>query len=138
MPRILAIDYGTKRVGIAVSDELQIIASGLTTVHSKDVIVFLKEYVSKEIVESIVVGDPEPLGNEDRTMKITIDAFVRKLNKEIPHIPVFRMNERFTSKAAHRSLLEAGANKSTRRNKELVDKISATIILQDFMEYHKK
>lgn len=129
----MAIDYGSKRVGIAVSDPLQIIATGLTTVHSKDVIDFLKKYILKEPVECIVVGEPKRLNNEPSDSARFIDPFVVHLKRSFPGIKVERLDERFTSKMAFQTMIDSGLKKKDRQNKELVDEISATIILQDYM-----
>ncbi len=134
MGRILAIDYGQKRVGIAVTDEDQIIASPLTTVHSKDIIAFLKNYISKEKVELFVVGEPRQMNNQaSESVKYT-EPFVRLLVKQFPEIPVERVDERFTSMMAQRTILESGAKKKDRQNKALVDTVSAAIILQSYLE----
>ncbi len=134
MGRILAIDYGSKRVGLAVTDEMQMIAGGLTTVHSKDVIAFLKDYCSKEDVECIVVGEPFDMQNRASDASRYIDPFVKHLRKQFPHIPVERMDERFTSQMAMRAMIDAGLKKKARQNKALVDTISATIILQYYLQ----
>ncbi|MBK6965428.1 MAG: Holliday junction resolvase RuvX [Bacteroidales bacterium] len=134
MSRILAIDYGQKRVGIAVTDEGQMIASPLTTVHSKDIISFLKEYVSKEKVELFVVGEPRQMNNQASESVRFIEPFVRLLVKQFPEIPVERVDERFTSMMAQRTILESGAKKKDRQNKALVDTVSAAIILQSYLE----
>lgn len=133
MPRILAIDYGTKRCGIAVSDTLQIIATGLTTVHSKDIIEWLKNYMSKEPVETIVVGDPKDLRGNPTDATRMANEFVTHLKKQFPAIQVVRIDERFTSKMATKAILDSGVKKKDRQNKELIDEVSATILLQDFM-----
>ena len=134
MGRILAIDYGAKRVGIAVTDSLQMIATALTTVHSKDVISFLKEYITKENVESIVIGEPKRLNNTPTHATPLVEAFVKLLNKTFPDIPVYGVDERFTSKMASQALLMSGLKKKDRQNKELVDSTSAAIILQSYLE----
>ncbi len=134
MGRILAIDYGKKRVGVAVTDPLQIIANGLTTVSSNDILKFVVDYVSKENVEKIVVGLPKTMrGEESESMKY-ITPFMASLKKKIPNIPVEMFDERFTSVLAHRAIIEGGVKKMDRRNKALVDEVSATIILQSYME----
>ncbi|MGB3949039.1 MAG: Holliday junction resolvase RuvX [Bacteroidia bacterium] len=133
MARIMAIDYGSKRVGIAVTDPLQIIATGLTTVHSKDLIDFLKNYFLKEPVECIVVGEPKRLNNEPSDSARFINPFVVHLKRTFPSIKVERLDERFTSKMAFQTMIDSGLKKKDRQNKELVDEISATIILQDYM-----
>ncbi|MHC1778536.1 MAG: Holliday junction resolvase RuvX [Lentimicrobium sp.] len=134
MGRILAIDYGQKRVGIAVTDEGQMIASPLTTVHSKDIISFIKDYVSKEKVELFVVGEPRQMNNQASESVKFIEPFVRLLVKQFPEIPVERVDERFTSMMAQRTILESGAKKKDRQNKALVDTVSAAIILQSYLE----
>lgn len=134
MGRILAIDYGQKRVGIAVTDESRIIANGLTTVHVKDVMAFLKEYIGKENVDSIVVGEPRDMKNRASDASRFIEPFVKHLKKQFPDIVVERMDERFTSKMAFQTMIDAGLKKKSRQNKELVDTISATLILQSYME----
>ncbi len=133
MARLMAIDYGTKRVGIAVSDSMQIIATGLTTVHSKDVIEFLKKYMEKEEVACIVVGEPKQLNNLPSESAAVIDSFVKHLKRTFPTIKVERMDERFTSKMAFQTMIDSGLKKKDRQNKALVDEISATIILQSYM-----
>ncbi|MCE3281003.1 MAG: Holliday junction resolvase [Bacteroidetes bacterium] len=137
MARIMAIDYGSKRVGIAVTDALQIISTGLTTVHSKDLIEFLKNYLAKEEVECIVVGEPKRMNNEPSDSARFIEPFVMHLKRTFPKIKVERMDERFTSKMAFQTMIDSGLKKMDRRNKELVDEISATIILQSYMEKKK-
>ena len=134
MGRILAIDYGQKRVGLAVTDELQMIASALTAVASKDVINFLKEYIARENVECFVVGYPLTLQNQLSESARFTEPFVKHLQRTFPHIRVERMDERFTSKMATAAILESGAKKKDRQNKSLVDKVSAVLILQSFME----
>ncbi len=133
MGRLLAIDYGTKRTGIAVTDELQIIASGLTTVNSSELIAFLKDYISKEKVDTIIVGLPKQMNNTDSESEIYIQKFIIKLQKELITIPIIRVDERFTSKMAFQTMIDSGLSKKQRKNKALVDEISATLILQSFM-----
>ena len=133
MGRILAIDYGTKRTGIAVTDELQIIASGLTTVVTHDLIGFLTDYISKENVELFIIGEPKQMNNEVSESEASIQIFIEKLTKEIPDIPIKRVDERFTSKMAFQTMIDSGLNKNQRKNKALVDEISATIILQSYL-----
>ncbi|MGK0366028.1 MAG: putative Holliday junction resolvase [Saprospiraceae bacterium] len=134
MGRILSIDYGTKRTGIAVTDPLQIIASGLTTVHTGELWEWLKKYISEENVERIVLG--EPLHHDDKPAQFhhLVVGFSRKIKKSFPEIEVALWDERFTSQAAKQAILMSGAKKKKRRNKELIDKMSATLILQDYME----
>ncbi len=134
MPRLLAIDYGTKRVGIAVSDPLQLIAQGLTTVATKDCIPFLRGYFLKEAVEVVVVGLPKRLDNTATDATAMAQAFVRLLRREFPAMRVEVIDERFTSKMAFQTLIDSGLKKKDRRDKALIDEVSATIMLQDFME----
>jgi putative holliday junction resolvase len=133
----MAIDYGSKRVGIAVTDPLQLIAGGLTTVHSKDLMEFLKTYLAKEKVECIVVGEPKKMNNTPSDSARFIEPFVVHLKRTFPEIRVERIDERFTSRMAFQTMIDAGLGKKDRRNKELVDEISATIILQSYMERKK-
>ena len=133
MGRILAIDYGSKRTGIAVTDELQIIASGLTTVSTKSLLEFLKSYVSLETVDLIVVGLPKQMNNKLSKSEPLILKFIKILNNQFPDMPVERVDERFTSKIAFRSMITSGLNKNQRKNKSLVDEISATLILQSYL-----
>jgi putative Holliday junction resolvase len=132
--RILAIDYGKKRTGLAVTDELQIIANGLTTVPTAELVDFILNYVKKEPVELVVVGLPKQMNNEPSENMCRITPFVNRLRKLLPDIPVEFHDERFTSVLAHRAILDSGIGKMARRNKELVDEVSATIILQSYME----
>jgi putative holliday junction resolvase len=134
MARILAIDFGTKRTGIAVTDELQLIASGLTTVETKNLLIFLKDYISKEKVELFIVGEPKRMDDTPSDVEVHIAAFIKKLNIEIPTIPVDRVDERFTSKMAFQTMIDSGLKKKQRRNKALLDEISATIILQEYLQ----
>lgn len=134
MARLLAIDYGRKRSGIAVTDTLQIIANGLTTVPSHTIINFLKDYIAKESVELIIVGLPRQMNYEESESMQYIKPFVKKLQKEIPNIPVEYFDERFTSRMAQQTMIDGGLKKKQRQNKALVDEISATIILQGYME----
>ena len=138
MGRILAIDYGRKRVGIAVTDPLRIIANGLVTVHSKDIFSFLEEYISTEEVDVIVVGYPTTLKNEGSEALRFINPFIKKLHNKFPKLIIDIYDERFTSKMAKNAMIEGGLKKKDRQNKALVDKISATIILQSYMEYKNK
>ena len=136
MGRILAIDYGKVRTGIAVTDELQIIASGLTTVATTELLAFLKDYITKESVELILVGQPKQMDNTASESEALIQPFLRKLQAQIPQIPMQRVDERFTSKMAFQTMLDSGMKKKQRRNKALIDEISATIILQSYL-YNK-
>lgn len=137
MSRILALDVGRKRTGVAVTDQLQIIANGLTTVSTCKVLDFLQEYILKEPVERIIVGLPRQMNNEYSESMKYIEPLVKSLRKKIPSVPIEFVDERFTSVMAHRTMLEGGLKKKNRQNKELVDEISATIILQSYMEYKK-
>ncbi len=134
MARLLSIDYGKKRTGIAVSDPLQIIANGLTTVETSGLFDFLKEYLDKENVECIVVGLPKQMSGELSENMKRIEPFVNRLKKLYPDISVEYYDERFSSKMAHQAMIDGGLKKRDRQNKELVDEISATIILQGYME----
>ena len=134
MGRLLAIDYGRKRTGIAVTDTLQLIANGLTTVPTHELLSFILDYVSKEPVERILVGLPKQMNNETSENMQRIEPFVRSLKTRLPDMPVEYVDERFTSVLAHRTMLEAGLKKKDRQNKALVDEISATIILQSYLE----
>jgi putative Holliday junction resolvase len=138
MGRILAIDYGSKRVGIAVTDSLQIIATGLTTVHSKDLIAYLEAYLAKEQVECIVVGEPKTLQNEASDSARYIEPFVTHLTRKFPNIKIARYDERFTSVLAHQAMLMGGLKRKDRANKDTVDMISATIILQDYLSFNRR
>lgn len=133
MGRILAIDYGTKRTGIAITDELQIIASGLTTVATKDLLTFLTDYISREQVELFVIGEPKQMNNEASESEEYIEEFLKTLTLKIPNIPIKRVDERFTSKMAFQTMIDSGLKKNQRKNKTLVDEISATIILQSYL-----
>ena len=133
MARILAIDYGEKRTGIAVTDELQIIASGLITVKTDELIKFLIDYSNKEQVELFIVGLPKQMNNSDSESEKHILSFLKQLKKSLPKIPIKRIDERFTSKIAFQTMIESGLKKKQRRNKGLVDEISATIILQSYL-----
>lgn len=132
--RILAIDYGKKRTGLAVTDPLQIIANGLTTVETKNLEAFVVDYVGREPVERIIVGQPRQMNGQDSENMCRITPFVNRLRKLLPDIPIELFDERFTSVLAHRTMLESGIGRKARQNKALVDEISATIILQGWME----
>lgn len=134
MGRLLSIDYGQKRVGIAVSDSLQIIANGLTTVPTQELFVFLKTYFTKESVEKVIVGKPMQTNGQPSENLQRVCAFVVKFQKQFPNIPVEWYDERYTSTMAHQAMLDGGLKKKARQNKALVDEISATIILRDYME----
>ncbi|MBQ5895616.1 MAG: Holliday junction resolvase RuvX [Bacteroidaceae bacterium] len=134
MARILAIDYGKKRTGLAVTDELQLIAGGLTTVATVELVDFILGYVKKEPVERIVVGLPKQMNNMPSENMCRIEPFVNRMRKLLPDVPIEYHDERFTSVLAHQAILASGIGKMARRNKELVDEVSATIILQSYME----
>ena len=133
MSRILAIDFGKVRTGIAVTDELQIIASGLTTVATTELISFLKTYTQQENVALFLVGLPKQMDNTDSESEVFITPFLEKLKKQFPTIPVRRVDERFTSKMAFQTMIDSGLKKGKRKDKALVDEISATIILQSYL-----
>ncbi|KAA6349840.1 putative pre-16S rRNA nuclease [termite gut metagenome] len=134
MGRILAIDYGKKRTGIAVSDTMQLIANGLTTVSGGEILGFILDYVKTEPVECMVIGSPKQMNNEVSENRKHVDAFVRILRKHLPDMPVKFVDERFTSVLAQRTMRDAGLKKKDRQNKALVDEISAVIILQTYLE----
>lgn len=134
MARIMSIDYGKKRTGIAVTDPLQMIANGLTTVDTPQLFDFIADYLTKEQVERIVVGYPKQTNGEDSENMKRIKPFVNRLRKLYPQITVELYDERFTSVLAHRAIIESGISRKARQDKALVDKISATIILQDYLE----
>jgi putative Holliday junction resolvase len=134
MSRILALDYGKKRTGVAVTDPLKIIANGLITIPTPTVLDFVLKYVAEESVERIVVGYPKQMNNEDSENMKRIVPFVNLLKKRLPSIPIELYDERFTSVLAHRAIIESGLRKKARQNKALVDEISATIILQSYLE----
>ncbi len=137
MSRILAIDYGKKRTGIAITDALQIIANGLCTVPTNELFDFLLQYTAKEQVETIVVGHPKQMSGEDSENMCRIVPFVNRLKKVLPQMKVEMFDERFTSVLAHQTIIDAGLKKKARQNKALVDEISATIILQSYLESKK-
>ena len=136
MARILAIDYGIKRTGLAVTDPLQIIAGALTTVETPQLFNFLKDYISKEPVELIIIGDPRNLDDSDTHATPHVRKAIERLKKEFPAIPVITVDERFSSKMAKGAMIEMGMKKMQRRDKSMVDKIAATILLQEYMERH--
>ena len=130
----MAIDYGKKRVGLAVTDPLQLIANGLTTVKTNELLDFLGNYLAKEKVDRFVVGQPKTLANKDSEAMVYIKPFIKALQNKFPEIEVIMVDERFTSSIAFQTMLDAGLGKKARRNKELVDTISATLILQTYLE----
>ena len=133
MPRILSIDYGIKRTGLAVTDELQIIASGLTTIPSSEVMFFLKDYFSKENVAKVLIGEPKQMNGQPSESAPIIEKFVDDFKATFPEIKVERVDERFTSKMAFQTMIDSGLKKKQRQNKALVDEIAATIMLQDYL-----
>lgn len=134
MGRILALDYGKMRTGIAVTDELQMIASGLATVDTAQLLPFLKQYVVAEPVDCMVVGEPKRMDGSDSESEILIQPFIKKLKSTFPSIPVYRQDERFTSKLALDAMITGGMKKKKRQDKAIVDKISATLILQAYLD----
>lgn len=137
MARLIAIDYGTKRIGLAVTDPLRIIATALDTVPTSVFFEYLKKYLEKEEVECFIVGDPRNMDNTPSDISPMIVNFIKRLEKLYPQIPIKRVDERFTSKIAQQSMLLSGLKKSDRRKKEIVDKRSAVLILQSYMETNK-
>lgn len=133
MGRILAIDYGTKRSGIAVTDELQLIASGLTTVDTHQLMPFISDYLCNETVATIVIGEPTQKDGTPSSVEGNIQNFIKGFAKKFPKVPVVRVDERFTSKMAFQTMIDSGLKKKQRQNKALVDEISATIILQQYL-----
>ncbi len=138
MPKLIALDYGGKRTGIAVTDDLQIIASGLTTVPTSELLSFLKEYLSKNKIEAFVMGYPLKLNDEATHNTKPVEDFAEKLKIEFRDIPVYFEDERFSSKMAQQSMIQMGMKKKNRQKKELLDEISAVLILQSFMEHGKR
>lgn len=133
MPRILAIDYGLKRTGIAVTDEMQIIASGLTTIPSETVLSFLTDYFQKEKVSKVLIGEPKQMNGQPSESTPVIEFFVEKFKQTFPAMTMERVDERFTSKMAFQTMIDSGLKKKQRQNKALIDEISATIMLQDYL-----
>jgi len=133
MPRIMCFDYGTKRTGIAVTDNLQMIATGLCTLHPDHIEAYLQSYIKTETVNLFVIGLPKKLDNSVNDVERYIKGFIKKLNTIFPHIPIERIDERFTSSMAQQSMLQGGLKKNDRQNKALVDQISATIMLQNYL-----
>ena len=133
MARIMALDFGTKRTGIAVSDELKMIASGLTTVKTPELLEFLEKYFTAENVELVLVGEPKQKDDSASESEVYIQEFLKVFTKKFPKMPVKRMDERFTSKMAFQSMIDSGLKKKKRRDKALIDEISATIILQTYL-----
>ncbi|MGC6438760.1 MAG: Holliday junction resolvase RuvX [Flavobacteriaceae bacterium] len=134
MGRILALDFGEKRTGVAVTDPLKIIASGLTTVATKSLIDFLKNYLNSEEVDLFVIGEPKQMNNSPSESEVYIQPFLKQLTKTFPQIPIERVDERFTSKIAFQTMIDTGISRKKRQNKSLIDQISATIILQSYLD----
>ncbi len=134
MGKLLAIDFGTKRIGLAETDPLQIIASGLDTIENKKIFEFLDGYLKSEQVDEIIVGEPKRMDDTPSESEKHIKPFIEELEKKYPNIPIKRFDERYTSKMAFQTMIDSGIGKKARRNKGLIDKISATIILQSYME----
>jgi putative holliday junction resolvase len=133
MARIICIDYGAKRTGLAVTDPLKIIATGLTTIPSQQLIKYLKDYVAKEEVELILIGEPKNWDDTDTHATPLVKAITKKIMKEFPKMPVKMIDERYTSKLASQAMIDMGLKKTQRRNKALIDEIAATIMLQDYL-----
>jgi len=133
LPRILSIDYGSKRTGLAVTDPLKIIASGLAGLHTKDLEKFLTDYFKKEEVETVIIGHPTNWDDSDTHATPLVQAFINRFKKLFPQIPIVKVDERFTSKLAVQSMVAGGMKKKDRQNKNLVDEIAATIMLQDYL-----
>lgn len=136
MPRVIAIDYGSKRTGIAVTDPLQLIASPLTTISTKELIPFLKKYFDQEEVENLVIGMPKNLSNQDTHSTASVRKIILQLEKNFPSLKIVEVDERFTSKMAFAAMIEGGVKKKDRKDKSTVDKLSATIILQSYLQSH--
>ena len=134
MARILAIDYGLKRTGIAVTDPFQIIATGLTTIDSKELINFLKKYFEREQVELIVIGEPKNWDESDTHATPLVRAVIIKLKKEFPAMPITSVDERYTSKLASQAMVQMGLKKKDRQNKRIIDQVAATIMLQEYLQ----
>ena len=133
MGRILAIDYGNKRVGLAITDPMQLIATPLETIHSQDVLTYVKAYQLREPLDAVVVGMPRTLLNEPTDVTSAVVGLVRRLRRELPELPVHEIDERYTSRMAHQAMLAGGLSKKDRRDKATVDRVSATLILQSFL-----
>jgi putative Holliday junction resolvase len=133
MGRILAIDYGNKRVGLAITDPMQLIATPLETIHSQDVLTYVKAYHLREPLDAVVVGMPRTLLNEPTDVTSAVVGLVRRLRRELPELPVHEIDERYTSRMAHQAMLAGGLSKKDRRDKATVDRVSATLILQSFL-----
>ncbi len=134
MPRILSIDYGSKRTGLAVTDPLKIIASGLAGIHTKDLENYLSDYFKKEVVELVIIGHPTNWDDSDTHASPLVQAFINRFKKIFPAIPILKVDERYTSKLASQSMVASGMKKKNRQNKHLVDEIAATIMLQEYLQ----
>lgn len=134
MARILAIDYGIKRTGIAVTDEMQLIASGLTTIATPTLFLFLNDYLTNEKVEKVIIGEPKQMNGLPSESAVYIEQFCIEFKKTYPNIPLVKVDERFTSKLAFKTMIDSGLNKKQRQNKALIDEIAATILLQDYIK----
>ena len=134
----MAIDYGTKRVGIAVTDSNQLIANGLTTIHAKDLVVFIQQYHLKEALDCLVIGEPKQMNNQPSEVEFYIQQFITHLKRTIPDLVIKRYDERFTSKMAFQTMIDGGLKKKARQEKGTVDMVSATIILQSYMQTNPK
>lgn len=134
MARILAIDYGIKRTGIAVTDEMQLIASGLTTIETPLLFSFLNDYLTKEKVEKVIIGEPKQMNGLPSESAVYIEKFCIEFKKIHPDLPLVKVDERFTSKLAFKTMIDSGLNKKQRQNKALIDEIAATILLQDYIK----
>lgn len=133
MARILSIDYGSKRTGLAVTDPLQLIATGLTGLHTKDLEAYLTDYFKKETVEKVIIGHPTNLDDSDTHATPLVQAFINRFVKVFPHIPIIKVDERYTSKMAVQSMVQSGMKKKARQNKNTIDEIAATIMLQEYL-----
>lgn len=138
MGRILAVDYGKKRTGIAVTDPLRLIANGLTTVPTKEILLFLTNYFNKEKVDIVIVGYPKQMNNTPSEIVPEIEKFVTKLKEKFPALPIEYYDERFTSKMAFQTMIDGGLKQKARQDKALIDTISATILLQSWMEFNSQ
>lgn len=134
MARILAIDYGIKRTGIAVTDEMQLIASGLTTIATPTLFSFLNDYLTNEKVEKVIIGEPKQMNGLPSESAVYIEQFCVEFKKTYPNMPLVKVDERFTSKLAFKTMIDSGLNKKQRQNKALIDEIAATILLQDYIK----
>jgi putative holliday junction resolvase len=137
MARILSIDYGIKRTGIAITDEMQMIASGLTTIPTTEIYNFLIHYFQTEKVSTVIIGEPKQMNGEPSESAIYIEDFIKNFHIKFPNMPLVKVDERFTSKMAFQTMIDSGLKKNQRKNKALIDEIAATILLQDYLNYKK-